>query len=118
MSKWQTGLNETRTALVNVESNLNDVTNDIDHFGEEVADAGDATQKANPEMEQLSVSMGKLVSAELIASGIKKLAGAVVDLAEASFDVGMTFESSMSQVAATMGITTEEIAMVVMNLMR
>lgn len=110
MSKWQTGLNETRTALVNVESDLNSVTNDIDHFGEEVEDAGDATAKANPEMDQLGVSMGKLVSAELIASGIKKLAGAVVELAEASFDVGIQFESSMSQVAATMGITTEEIA--------
>ena len=110
MSKWQTGLNDTRTSLSNVEKNLEQVNHDLEHFDDEIEDAGEAASKSNPEMDKLGISVGKLVSAELIADGIKKLANSVIELSKASFDVGSQFEASMSQVAATMGITTEEIA--------
>lgn len=57
-------------------------------------------------MNQVSnVAKGALV-AGVIGASTKAMAG----LAKAAIDVGKNFESSMSQVAATMGITSEEIA--------
>lgn len=107
MIKWETSLNETRTELVRVDKALDDVNHNIDNYDEYIKDAGDSTSKANPELEKFGVSLGKLVGAELIAEGIKKMARACVDLAKASIDVGMQFEASMSNVEALSGASGE-----------
>ncbi len=61
-----------------------------------------------------TVSLGDIIKANLISSaiinGVKALANGIKNLATAAIGVGSDFESGMSQVAATMGITTEEIA--------
>ena len=61
-----------------------------------------------------TVSLGDIIKANLISSaiinGVKALANGLKTLATAAVGVGSDFESGMSQVAATMGITTEEIA--------
>lgn len=109
MSKWETGLNETRTALVEVGQNLAEVNENIENFDESMTDAGEAVAKVNPEMNQLSLSMGKLITADLIADGIRRLASSVVDLAKSAIDVGMEFEASMSKVEALSGATGDEL---------
>lgn len=58
----------------------------------------------NKGLSTMSVVAGDLIS-DLVRSATSKLAG----LAQASVGVGMSFESSMSQVAATMGVSVNEI---------
>ena len=61
-----------------------------------------------------TVSLGDIIKANLISSaiinGVKALANGLKTLATAAVGVGSDFESGMTLVAATMGITTEEIA--------
>lgn len=45
----------------------------------------------------------------LVSQGITAAAGAIVDFGKQSIQSGMDFDSAMSQVAATMGLTTEDI---------
>lgn len=78
-------------------------TDAVSEFGDEIQDSADKTSV-----------FGDVLKAELLSSaiteGIKKLAEGIYNIAKAATDTGMTFEASMSQVAATMGITTAEIA--------
>ena len=57
---------------------------------------------------------GDVLKAELLSSaiksGIKAIADGIKTIATAAVETGSSFEASMSQVAATMGITTNEIA--------
>lgn len=48
-------------------------------------------------------------SIEMISSGIQSATSELVNFAKESISVGMSFESGMSQVAATMGTTTDQI---------
>lgn len=61
-----------------------------------------------------TLSLGDVIKANLISSaiisGVKELANGIKELAKGAISVGMDFESGMSQVAATMGMTTQEIA--------
>lgn len=53
--------------------------------------------------------VGTVIKGNLGADIIKGTTEAMTNLAKGALDVGMNFETSMSQVAATMGITTAEI---------
>ena len=50
------------------------------------------------------------LASEVIIGAVTKLAEGITKISKAAFETGSQFESSMSQVAATMGITTDEIA--------
>lgn len=50
-----------------------------------------------------------IVSANLITEGIKTVSSSMIDLAKSVVEVGAQFDTSMSQVAATMGLSSEEI---------
>ena len=82
---------------------VDETTDAVSEFGDEIQDSADKTSV-----------FGDVLKAELLSSaiteGIKKLAEGIYNIAKAATDTGMTFEASMSQVAATMGITTAEIA--------
>ena len=79
-------------------------------FGQEITAAGNNMDETGKK----TVSLGDIIKANLISSaiinGVKALANGLKTLATAAVGVGSDFESGMSQVAATMGITTEEIA--------
>lgn len=75
----------------------------IDEYGKE---AEKATQKTSVFGDVLKANL----ASELIIAGAKKLAGAIKEIATSAIDVGGEFEASMSQVAATMGMTAEEVA--------
>lgn len=59
-----------------------------------------------------SIAMGSAIGStfgNLIASGVQAAASAVLDFGKQSIETGMNFDSAMSQVAATMGVTTADI---------
>lgn len=74
-----------------------------------------AEDKASSQIEGLStrsVALGTAIGTTLgglVSSGIQAAAGFVVDFGKQSLDAGMNFEQAMSQVAATMGVTSADI---------
>lgn len=111
MARYNTDLNETRTALVGVDGKLEEVNKNIQHYDDYVEDAADASEKAAPAVEKVGTSIGTLVNAQLIADGVRKLARAVVELAEGAVDVGSSFEKSMSNVEALANATGNDLDM-------
>ena len=117
VNNYQTQLNNAETELTNLndeisqnerymreaENSADGCATSIDEYGNEVSDATDKTSV-----------FGDVLKAELLSSaikeGIKALAEGIKKIATAAVETGSTFEASMSQVAATMGITTDEIA--------
>lgn len=89
--------------LTEAENSTDGCADSIDKFGNEVQEASDKTSV-----------FADVLKAELLASaikeGIKALANGIKTIAVAATETGSNFEASMSQVAATMGMTTDEIA--------
>lgn len=89
--------------LAEAENSIDGCATSIDEYGNEVQESSDKTSV-----------FADVLKAELLSSaikeGIKKLADGIKTIATAATQTGMSFEASMSQVAATMGMTTEEIA--------
>ncbi len=88
LNEYKSQLNQTDHALEEVNEETKEASHNALTFGDIV--------KAN------------LVS-EVIIQGIRKIAEGIKEIATSAMSVGMEFESSMSQVAATMGMTTQEI---------
>lgn len=112
-----------QTALNNTTAELNDMQNDLDQTARYMKEAEDSTDKCATSIDeygketqdaaQKTSVFGDVLKAnlasEVIIDGVKKLAEGIKEITEASVEVGSEFEASMSQVAATMGITAEEI---------
>lgn len=82
---------------------LGETAQQSEEFGEQ-ADGGEDSARRFGEQMQKATIIGNLMS-----SAIKKATGAIVDFAKQSIGVGMSFDSSMSQVAATMGVTVDKV---------
>lgn len=71
--------------------------------------------KASPQIESLStksIAMGSAIGTTmgtLVGAGLQKAASFVVDFGKETINAGMNFDQAMSQVAATMGVTTNDI---------
>ena len=109
-------LNESRAALTEQETALKDTETAIENaekkwtvFGNEIQSAGNNMDEAGNK----TVSLGDIIKGHLISdaiiTGIKKLADVMKQLATGAISVGSDFEAGMSQVAATMGMSAEEI---------
>ena len=110
-------LNESRVALAEEQAELKETEDKLESAGDEFGEFGDEVENAGDSMDETgkkTVSLGDIIKANLISSaiinGVKALAKGIKELATAAIGVGADFESGMSQVAATMGITIEEIA--------
>lgn len=74
-----------------------------------------AEDQASSKIEGISskaVTLGSAIGTtlgSLASAGIQKAAGAIIDFGKESIQTGMNFDSAMSQVAATMGLTTADI---------
>lgn len=110
MSKWKTELNNTRTELAETDNKLEETNKAIENYDDAIDEAGESTKDANPALEGLNVSLGKLVTAELVADVIKKIASALVDMAKAAIDTGSEFEKAMSNVGALSGAMGDDLA--------
>lgn len=95
-------LSTTGRYLREAESSTDGCAKSIDEFGKEIVEAAKET---NIFGEVLKANL----ASEAIIEGVKMLANGIRDCAEAATEVGTEFEASMSQVAATMGMTAEEI---------
>lgn len=117
VTKYQTSLTKAETDLVNLDNRLQEneryleeaqnssdnLAKTIDEYGNKVDDATGKTSVFGDVLKATLVS-------EAIVQGAKKIAKEIGEISKATVTTGATFESSMSQVAATMGMTAEEIA--------
>lgn len=110
LNESKAALTEQNTALKNTEEELTNAGKKWAVFGQEIQTAGSNMDEAGNK----TLSLGDVIKANLISSaiisGVKELANGIKELAKGAISVGMDFESGMSQVAATMGMTTQEIA--------
>ena len=110
VNESRVALADQQTELKRTEEELNSTGKKWTVFGQEITAAGNNMDETGKK----TVSLGDIIKANLISSaiinGVKALANGLKTLATAAVGVGSDFESGMSQVAATMGITTEEIA--------
>ncbi len=102
LRNMQHELDETGGYMEEAQRSTGGCAHSIDEYGRETRDAS----------EQTSV-FGDVLKAELLSGairdGIHLLADGIRTIAEAAVDTGSSFEASMSQVAATMGMTAEEV---------
>lgn len=94
VQKWQQEVNKTQTALNKANAEL-EKNNDL---------IGENRRKI---LDGLGEGFKKLAEAAAVA--VAAATTAVVAFAKSSVEAGMAFDSSMSQVAATMGVTVDEI---------
>lgn len=120
-------LQEARTALQNAQQAEQNASNALNDYARRAADAqrdtqqlSDQTQKAGNQFMNFGDILKANVIGSLIVDGIKNIIGlvkqlgdaavkAVTDFTKSSIGVGMTFDSAMSQVAATMGMTMDDL---------
>lgn len=98
----QSELSKTEKYIKEASDSTDKCANSIDEYGKETKEA----------VEQTSV-FGDVLKANLISgaiqTGLRELAEGIKEVAEAAIETGSSFEASMSQVAATMGMTAEEV---------
>lgn len=95
-------LQKTGQYMKEAESSTDKCATSIDKYGKETKEASDKTDVFG------DVLKANLLS-DVIQSGIEKLAEGIKKVAESATDAGASFEFSMSQVAATMGMTADEV---------
>lgn len=81
-------------------ADLDNITNDVKKLGDEAAESSDKWSKFRS---------GIVSAAKAAAAAVTAATAAVTAFAKSSIDAGMNFDSSMSQVAATMGTTVDKI---------
>lgn len=114
--EWESFLVDARTELVKVEGNLEDTKTRLDAASQEMDETGNAAEDLGNDIEEAgkkTSAFGDVLKASLVSDilieGAKQLAEGIRMISSASVDVGSSFEASMSQVAATMGMTASEI---------
>ena len=95
-SQYEAALHNAVNAGSNVTSNLSQVSTGMNTAQSSTNELASQMQKAS-------------MIGNLMASAIKSATSAIVDFGKESIGAGMTFDSSMSQVAATMGVTVDEV---------
>ncbi|MCI9681414.1 MAG: phage tail tape measure protein [Lachnospiraceae bacterium] len=115
-TSYQSSLNYAEAELKNMQQELNKTDGHMkeaefaaDHCASSLDEYGRETQEAT---DQTSV-FGDVLKANLLSNvildGTKALAAGIKSIAQEATNMGSSFEASMSQVAATMGMTAEEV---------
>lgn len=114
ITKWNTELNKTQTELVQTDEALDDTNQAIERFDEGMEDAESETKKFGTTMsaasegtDKLKISLGSLVSAQVVVDVLRNCARAIKEVAEAALEVGTKFTASMSNVEALSGASGE-----------
>lgn len=102
LGNMQRELNTNNAYLKEAEVSADQCAKSIDKYGKE-------TKEATQQMSVFGDVLKANLLSEAISTGIEKIAEGIKKIAVASVDTGSSFEASMSQVAATMGMTTEEV---------
>lgn len=103
-------LNNYEAAVAKTEKELNEYSEELkkaEKYGDDYADTLDQMEDAQQRASDgFTVMKGALAS--LVADGIRMTIGALKDLAKETIQVGMDFESAMSQVGAVSGASAED----------
>ena len=102
--KVRISINNQEAAISKTEKELKQYNTQLEELPKTLDDTGDAAEKA---ADGFTVIKGAL--ADLVADGIRNAISALKDLAKEALNVGMEYESSMSNVKAISGATVEEI---------
>lgn len=115
--QYQTSLNLAEADLKNMDDELQKNTKyltEAEHSADGLADSIDEFGNEVDNTKEKTSTFGDVLKAnltsEVIIAGVKAIADGIREIATAAIETGMQFEASMSQVAATMGMTSEEIA--------
>lgn len=114
ITKWNTELNNTETRLVETDRALEETNDSIEHYDSNLNEAENETRQfgivmgdAATNTESLRVSLGSLVSAQVVVDVLRNCAQAIKEVATAAIDVGAKFTASMSNVEALSGASGE-----------
>lgn len=117
ISRWNTDLNKTNAELVEVDGALRDTNSAIDNYDQNVREAESTTKKFGVVVKEsaegtdsLRVSLGSLVSAQIVVDVLRTCANAIKDVASAALEVGTKFTASMSNVEALSGASGDALA--------
>ncbi len=109
MNEAEAGLNDLSREIQNNDRYLDEARNSMDGCADSIDEYGNEVEEAQ---EQTS-TFADVLKAELVGEAVKKGIGMVVDglknITMTAISMGANFESAMSNVAATMGITSDEI---------
>lgn len=89
---------------------LNGYQSELSQTNEKLKDVEEETDQAKEATNIFGDVLKANLASEAIIGAVTKLAEGIAKISKSAFDTGSQFESSMSQVAATMGMTTDEIA--------
>lgn len=95
-------LEKLQTAEKETEGKTDDLGEETKETKQKIKDLGDQSLKTGDIMKES-------LKAEAIVSSLKVIGNAAKDVSKAAINVGSDFEASMSQVAATMGMTKEDV---------
>lgn len=111
LNKMVREVEENDKAMDNLGDSSDEAGKSMDDLEKDTKDAGDAMDDASKKSGTLADALknGLVAAAEAAAIAVGAAVTAVVGFAKSSVDVGMNFDSSMSQVAATMGKSVDEI---------
>lgn len=115
-TSYQTAINNAQAELQGMQSELTktekyikEASDSTDKCASSIDEYGKETKEA---VEQTSI-FGDVLKANLVSgaiqTGLRELAEGIKEVAEAAVETGSSFEASMSQVAATMGMTADEV---------
>lgn len=96
-------INNQQAVIAKTEKDLKSYNNQLEELPKTMDDVGDAANRAS---DGFTVFKGAL--ADLIADGIRATISGLKDLAQEAIQVGMDFESAMSQVGAVSGASAED----------
>lgn len=113
INNQKAAFNSTQKEITKYSSDLTDLTSESSNAGEAADDLADNVDNAGKAADEASggVSAFTVALGNLIAQGISKAVSALKDFASGVVEVGMAFDSSMSNVAALSGATGEELDM-------
>ena len=86
--------------LKNLEEQLDDTSNSTEQFGENIEKSESKLAKFGEVAQRIG---------QMALQAFKEMTGQAVDFCKSAVSVGQEFDSSMSQVAATLGMTTNDI---------
>ena len=104
INREEAALESNKKELKDQQSALKNLQNASEDAGDAIEDVGDQAERSSGEF---TIMKGAL--ANLVAEGFKMAISAAKDFAKAIVNVGKTFDSSMSQVAAVSGATAAEV---------
>ena len=108
--KYQEELEKTKKKLNTLRDQTKTADDSTKELGNKAKDTSDKVKDLGDKADQTGSVFKDVFSANLAVEGLKAIANAAKEAAESCAQVGIDFSSSMSNVAATMGMTAEQVS--------